>query len=250
MDVVYKIGKQCEWDGYEELRYSIRSLVENFKELDQIYIVGYLPDWVDKRLVRFIECKDPYLSNKDANLINKLVLASNQEEISAYFLNMSDDMFFLKETDDLYFLGYPRYNNNLIRGKTTALGDMHYTKWEKRLMKTIDVLEKNNKRTNLYEAHIPYAINKHQYPKAVFEYNYGFEDGFCGNTLYFNTIGFVGEQIKENVLARIEKKLDTLNEVELACEGKQLLNYTTHSFNEAIKLYLQTKFKEKSIYEK
>ena len=96
VDLVYKIGSKCDWSNYEELRYSIRSAMENFEDLGKIYIIGNSPEWIDKNHVIYIPCEDPYKRNKDANLINKLILACSNERLSNSFVNMSDDMFFLK----------------------------------------------------------------------------------------------------------------------------------------------------------
>ena len=97
IDVVYKLGIGSKFNN-KELKYSLRSL-KNFKNLGTIYIVGEKPHWIDKDIVVHIPASDPYAVNKDANLIQKLMLACNDFNLSEYFLNFSDDQLILKPID-------------------------------------------------------------------------------------------------------------------------------------------------------
>ena len=79
IDVVYKLGLNPDWGNYEELRHSLRSLC-NFENLGNVFIVGQKPDWIQE--VIHIPALDSYKRNKDANLINKLILACSNPLLS------------------------------------------------------------------------------------------------------------------------------------------------------------------------
>lgn len=242
IDLVYKVGNTSEGENYNELRYSIRSAVRHFKDLGIVYIIGTKPSWLEG--IKHIELSDCYTSNKDANLINKLILTCCDSNLSDQFLNMSDDFFFLQDIDSQFFK-VPIHNNNIIDFKP----DHTLTKWERRLQRTIDVLKSKNLPTNCYDIHVPQLIDKQLYPKIMFNYDYGFGEGYCGNTLYFNSINEQGKSIEEHTLQRFETKLLNVNDIENAVRNKLLLNYTVSSFNSVMQSFLQNKFNEKSCYE-
>lgn len=240
-DVVYKLGKKSKFND-KELRYSLRSL-SNFKDLGNVYIVGEKPEWVQN--IKFIPCPDVFLTNKDCNLINKLVLACQEYGITKEFLNFSDDQVLLRECSYEDFIT-PLYDNSLTDFKPNEkLG-----RWKTRLKNTVRVLGERNLPTNCYEAHIPTLINIYDYTKTVFQYNYPEGQGMCGNTLYFNTLRKEGKKVPENYALRLEIAVNDLKTLEDMCNSKLHLNYTDASTNENLFVFLQNKFPIISKYEK
>lgn len=240
IDVVYKLGSGSKWDN-RELRYSLRSLI-NFKDLGRVYIVGFLPNWVQN--VIHIPNPDVYLSNKDANLIQKIVLASHDRNISSEFLNFSDDQVLLKECSYTDFTA-PVYDNSLIQ----FVQDQRLNKWKTRLKNTIRVLQEKSLSSNCYESHIPTLIDKEKYIHAVFQYNYPEGQGMCGNTLYFNTIGKIGKPLSKNCLLRLEGNCPEVSVLESSCEDKLHFNYSEATTCEDLFTFLENRFPVKSIYE-
>lgn len=244
IDVVYKIGEKPEVENHEELRYSIRSVCKHFKDLGKIFIIGYKPGWI--RDIIHIPLKDPYKTNKDANLINKMIMACCRNELSNYFINISDDMFFLKDIDKEYFYT-PMYNNriaNLVLSGSSV-------KWEVRLIRTINMLQSLSLPGDCYEAHIPYLLNKVEYPKILLNFDYGYDQGYCGNTLYFNSVNrdlyndF--ESVKEKTVLRLEKKHD--HEKLAQASDFDFLNYSVRGYSNEVHNFLKSKFSEYSKYE-
>jgi len=191
VDLVYKIGKRDN-DTNFELRHSIRSAVENFVDLGKIYIVGHKPDWAIN--VIHIPIGDPYKNNKDANLINKLLRACQEESLSQEFLNMSDDYFFLEKIGKDYF-DTSIYDNEII-SKITP--ESKYSKWDRRLLSTLQILKEKGYEQNIYDLHMPVLIDKTKYKEVMLNYDYGWDNGYCGNTLYFNTIKKKGREVVKN----------------------------------------------------
>lgn len=239
IDVVYKI-KDDERDNIN-LKYSLRSLI-NFHDIGNVYIVGHLPTWAIN--IKHINVPDTFsIKNKDANIINKLIAACSNKELSEYFLNISDDQLFLKETTVSYF-NIPIYNNGIILNRR---GFAEYNFFYQRVLKTIEALSDSGcKYQNCYETHTPYLLNKYKYPEVMMKYDYWKGLGYCGNTLYFNTLGIKGKVDPYHVL-RLQVQDFNIDEI----DKYNFLNYNDHAENNPLLFtLLQHKFGNKSIYEK
>lgn len=92
MDVVYILGKGSVADD-KELLYSLRSLEQNMKDLQKVFIVGECPKWVKK--VEHIPADDPY-EQKWRNAYHKTLKVCGVECLSHEFLLMNDDFFALE----------------------------------------------------------------------------------------------------------------------------------------------------------
>ena len=95
MDVVYTIGNFGKHGDGFELRYSLRSIEEQ-DWVRNIYILGNCPDFLKN--VKHIPCPDHYRKSKDANIINKVLMACSYD-VSDDFIVNSDDHYILKKID-------------------------------------------------------------------------------------------------------------------------------------------------------
>jgi len=235
VDVVYKIGPKCNWENYNELRYSLRSLL-NIEGLGKVFIVGHKPEWCQN--VIHLPQGDPYKRNKDANLINKMIRVSAHPDLSEEFLWFSDDQYIVTPVKREDF-EVPQYDNALYRqGKKDP--------WSSRALRTIQYLRKRNKPTNIYECHSPYLFNKHLSSRVFFELPFGEGAGMLGNTFYFNfTRSKPGRPRYSHVSIG---RTATRSDIDQLVPGKKFMNIN-HGVNDEIKQWLQDKFPEKSIYE-
>lgn len=240
IDVVYKLGVGSKYNDLE-LKYSLRSL-SNFKDLGKVYIIGHKPNWI-KNVIHF-PLQDVFTANKDANLINKLILATQDKDLSRTFLNFSDDQLLMKECS-LKDFQIPYYDNTLINFQP----DQKLGRWKTRLKNTIRALQERGFSANCYEAHIPVLIIKDLFIQTVFQYPYPEGQGMCGNTLYFNSIGEQGKQLPQGHACRIEGLIEDYNTLKTLCEGRLHFNYAEASINANLFLFLQNNFPNKSIYE-
>lgn len=94
MDLVYPLGTGSVWDN-NELRYSLRSVVENVKDLENVWIIGERPDWLTN--VRYLPVKDMF-DRPTKNTFHKLQSVCREPDLSDDFLWMNDDFFILKPT--------------------------------------------------------------------------------------------------------------------------------------------------------
>lgn len=239
IDAVYKISSNGKWGSHECLRYSIRSVSKNFKDLGRIVIVGTKPDWIQN--IHFIPCDDPFKKNKDANITNKLLLAASQDWITSDFVNISDDNVIIHPINLSFFRAYTI--NSDLRRMERGRG---ISKYGLRVKNTISALKNNGiENPNFYDCHIPMLINKEKF-KEIFE---KYDRGLCANTIYYNNLINNGEQPVENVRAFIRKGLP-MSKIITECRGKLFLGYQRRGLNNNLKTYLKQRFPEKSIYEK
>jgi hypothetical protein len=92
MDVVYPLGFESLSDD-DELRFSLRSLERNMRDLGNVYIYGQLPDWI-KNVVHVPMPDDN--ADPRVNVRRKILSAANNPAISTDFLLMADDIFALR----------------------------------------------------------------------------------------------------------------------------------------------------------
>ncbi len=240
-DVVYKLGVTADWGDFNELRYSIRSVEQNFKDLRNIYIVGHRPRWLQN--IIHIDVKDPYRTNKDANLINKLIIASMHPDISKQFVNISDDQYIINPvtTEDLR---HPIIDNSHIQ----FIPGAKLNRWQSRLKRTVDVLKTNGFNHDCYEAHSPYLLDSSNFMSTLMQYDYGVDIGYCGNTLYFNSIRAKGRMKTILDLVRINCPLEA-DVLRGKLSHPKFLNHTNKGLNDNLKKILQEKFPNPSKYE-
>lgn len=121
MDVVYLIGPFSSWND-NELRYSLRSLAKFAQNLGHIYLVGYCPKWVNKKLVTYIPFEDKAGVHKAQNTFAKATYVLDHPELvpSDRFLISSDDHFLIRPTD---FDNYPIHYKGAHMPTRKDLGD-------------------------------------------------------------------------------------------------------------------------------
>ena len=95
-DILYIVGSGSEWNN-NELRYSLRSIAKNGRNIGRVFLVGYKPDWVSDEVIH-IPCGDPY-DRKHKNILNKVVYAMEHSDIGSHFLISSDDHYYMMPTD-------------------------------------------------------------------------------------------------------------------------------------------------------
>lgn len=95
MDVVYVLGKGSRWKD-NELRYSLRSVEKYLIGYDKIFIVGECPEWLTG--VIHIPFSDVF-GRKDFNIMRKVIVACENDQVSDDFIFFNDDHFLLQPID-------------------------------------------------------------------------------------------------------------------------------------------------------
>ena len=75
---------------------SPRSFWRNYRA--QLWIIGHIPAWIDRRKISCLPWPDPYRTCRDANLLHKAIRLALEPRISDPFILCSDDHIFLRSS--------------------------------------------------------------------------------------------------------------------------------------------------------
>ncbi len=242
LDVVYPLasgnhGRKVlgsKWDN-NELRYSLRSLEKNFPRLGKVFIVTeHLPEWLTG--VEHIYAKDEHTRNKDANLIDKVLLACKTPGVSDTFIRLSDDQCLLQEWD-----------GNDVWHKGDADGLDKAGMWWGRYQRTCDYLKSQGRPAWFYDCHCPAPIDSASFIQVMEGVDYQTPPGMCINTLYFNSVDIHRSRMNGQVASINGEPMVN----DLHGPDKLFLNYSYAAApNNSMQQILEKRFPEPSRFEK
>jgi len=179
MDFVYI----CKDGTNEELRYSIRSVVESFPD-SNIWVVGGKPDWYIGNYIRVNQTQTKY-----KNAAENLKKICSSKEISESFVLMNDDFYIIKKIDNIetFHGGYLLNKINLYQ---KINGNSNYTRKLAATYKKIIGLGIEDPLD--YELHVPMIMEKEKL-KEVLKY----EDQFLWRSMYGNTFNIKGKEMQD-----------------------------------------------------
>lgn len=228
MDILYVLGNGSRFANIE-LRLSLRSIEKYGKNIDNVFICGYKPDWIKN--VIHIPCSDDM--QREKNVFNKILTAC-RTNISDEFLLMNDDFYMTKEFNAE---SYPYF----VTGECSFINNP--SRYQKIQNKTINYLETKSINKILdYRSHCPIRIRKDYFIalQELFNSTVSQECGYSPRLLYGNLFndGYIFRAPDCKIW-----KLEDLRETEQGCIS------TKDDCEDMIK-YLQELFPDKSIYEK
>lgn len=242
IDVVYPMANLSKFKDDWELRYSLRSLSQQ-NWVRNVYLVGYYPKWAQN--VIHIPCPDPYTACKDANIINKILLACSCVGLSGYFLVNSDDQYILKSImaeDIVPMLENPnRFSEFKMKAQTNS--------WPQRVINTVGWCKNHNYPDWIFQSHSPYVINKNEYPVAMSNVAWGQGNGVTTH-IYFNLT--LKDQPEKEPPGRTVRCKGRIQEDELRKMIKQgvFLNNNDSGLTPIFKAFIEEYFPVKSRWEK
>lgn len=197
IDVVYVLGSGSPWQD-NELRYSLRSVHMYGTGVRNVVIVGRLPTWA--RNVVHIPCQDRWGSNKEGNIMYKVLMACRTEEVSSNFLFMNDDHFML---DYFEAFDYPYYCMGSLWDRLPDHGVFNV--YQQSLYRAMHQLHKSGKAIHNFDMHAPIMYSKSLFEQMARKYEWQCEQpGPVVKSLYANHHG-----LKPTMLAdcKIEKQV-------------------------------------------
>ena len=240
VDAVIPLGNGCGWGDYEELRYALRSLETNLIGLRNVFVVGGKPEWLSSNAIH-IPAEDIHKRNKDANLLDKVLMACLHPELSEWFVRLSDDQLILHPTKlaDMR----PLFGNELNAPRSKN------DKWFKRFDNTQKLLKKAGYETRNYDNHAPMPVEKASFLRIAKEYDYQKLPGCTINTLYYNAYGKL-QAVPTGTQAGIISGTMDEDKVRRMMQRFRYLGYTDKGLSEAFKTVLQETFPTPSRFEK
>lgn len=237
MDVVYPYIKDGSHWNENELRHSLRSLDKYFLNIGEVFIVGHKPSWT--KGVVHIECDDPYPDNKGANIINKLIVACKDDQISSDFLFMSDDQYMLVPMRSKDIETY--YVSNLKNQKLSKGNKF----WMKCLKNMRSAMEREGLPCYNFEPHTPVIINKRKYWSTMMNYDYE-NTLYPTLSIYFNTVLSHHKPLPDNYRARFSKDEISLDII----SGKQFLYHNDLGLSYALQQEIKRLFPKRCRFER
>jgi hypothetical protein len=242
-DVVYVLGSGSNWQN-NEIRFSLRSIVENLKGLGNVYVIGEKPDWMQN--VIHIMWPDEFgPGNADGNIIRKVLRACKEESLSEQFLFINDDHLILKpiEASEVPYIH---------KGDMNTFPEIYFKRdyWRTRLKRTRDVLNFKELPCLHYDCHVPILFDKNVFPEVMSQFDYGIKPGYTMKSLYANSVSNdIDPVLLDGQKMTVFKHF---NKEEL---NKRLEHCTFMSFNDAglnleLKLWLIERFGSQSSFEK
>ena len=110
MDILYVVGRGFSQWNDNELRYSLRSIAKNGKNIGRVFIAGYCPPFVNRNAVTYLKVKDE-TNIKHHNILHCIDEVVKHTDIGEEFLYSSDDHFYIRETD---FNEYPFFRKGIL----------------------------------------------------------------------------------------------------------------------------------------
>jgi hypothetical protein len=218
----------CRDGDNEELRYSIRSVIENGPN-GNIWVVGGKPDWYTGNFI-FVEKN----RNKFTHVRNSLTAVIDSDLIKNDFILMNDDFFIIKPLQTI-----PVLNGGTLRQKISkynrgsgSYGAMLYQVFYylRRIEPTKDPLD--------YELHVPMQMKKSNLAKII-------KKPYLWRSLYGNIFQVGGKSIRD---VKVYPK-DSLEDALEIMKNSPYVSTTEVSFNNIIGHKIKEMFPKSSKYE-
>jgi len=222
----------CKSGDNEELRYSIRSVVNSFPDA-RVWLVGGKPDWYSGD---FIEVEQKH--HKYANAINNLQALCNSEEISNNFVLMNDDFFIIKpiEKIDQFYSGFL---SDKIDKYVKITGSSMYIK--KLILTRTRLVDQGIQNPYDYELHIPMPMEKDKLNNVIKKYPSCLWRSMYGN---INSVG--GTQMEDVKVYTNPRHMARSNDI---TENSVFMSTEDQAFKMMLDKVLIKLFPDKSKYE-
>ncbi|HOB90281.1 MAG TPA: hypothetical protein PKG74_03065 [Candidatus Colwellbacteria bacterium] len=231
MDIVYILGRGSKWQN-NELRFSLRSIVKNFRH-GKVWIIGEFPKWL--RNCEHVAALDPY-DNKLSNAIFKIRTACRTPEISERFVLMNDDFYFLRKIDSIQAFTLGTMSKAILEHKTQAGYYFHAFRETRNLLQAAGHQEPAN-----YEVHYPIVFEKKKFLAATDALEW--ETTLClFRSIYGNTFNIGNKK-------RIDTKVYDISELSKLTEGDLLSSSDRVVLRPKFQKFIYEKFPDPSQYE-
>lgn len=267
---VYPLSNGSSWGDNNELKNSLRSIVENFQGDFRIWIYGNKkPAWLRENNAQllFIPVKrGPSIDYENFfDTLAKLRMACENKDIPEDFIWMYDDQYFLKSFDKSFFDSHYALalmtDDYMEELKTLYPG---HGKWWRTLNIAFKLLKSKGFITYNYETHMPRLFNK---TKMLYILNNCEYDNipFAPATMYFNrqTPEIIPELLKEVDNTKVQfyaekkasdpdwaSKYDTKEFIKEQLDRCLILNHDDNGLTKNIKAAISGMFRKKSQFEK
>ena len=240
MDVVYVLGTGSRWKN-NELRYSLRSVEKNLKNVNNVFVVGANPGFT--KGIRFIEHPDEFEPiNASGNVARKLLRICKEPELSENFLFFNDDFIVHKPCDSNKLPTWYKHDMAEYPPDFFIKND-----WRRRMKATFDTLQKHGLPTLNYDYHAPMAFNKKLFPQVMKRFDYATGIGLLYRSLYGNLLKIPATKL--TIEKRTLFREFTTAEINARISKSLFFAFSDAGLNIDLKMWLFTNFPKRSKYE-
>lgn len=250
MDLLYVVNKRFSYCGEHELRWSLRSIEKFGKGIENIFIVGDIPEFINDNVVK-IPHKDKFENPKNkievhANITDHILYAINSNNISSDFVVSMDDHYILKDVD---YNDYPFYVKDADYGSGISNLPEEIedgSDYIESLVHTSKILIKYGLPTKNFILHRNFKCNKDIWNECSEK----FSEFTSGVEPFAFTLNY---QYSKNPFEFVKDK-----DVKLTCRNFETKDYSSIKFLSSYDLveycrlfdFLESLYKNKSSYEK
>jgi len=182
-DLVIPLGRGGTVEDIE-LRYCLRSVEKHIKNVRNVVIVGFKPDWI-KGIIH-LPTEDDHAC-KETNIYRKVLLACQDPDITEDFLFFNDDHFILQDFDADNFPFF--YKGDLL----FVLKHLPpYNKYSTCVHKTAYKLKELGLETKNFDTHTPILYNKQKFIEVMTQHDWAPRFGYVVKSLYANQLKIEG----------------------------------------------------------
>jgi hypothetical protein len=238
VDVVIPLGHGSRWSD-NELRFCLRAWETNFLDLGNVWIVGEKPAWCVN--VRYLRMPDFFASNKDANLITKVMTACYQRSMTPAFVRSSDDEILLrpKRIGDLR----PYHQGEIRRSKGN--------RWHRRLDRTGRWLRSRGLTAFNYDSHLPAPMQRDRFFEIFNRASYKKLPGLTIDSTYFNCCGLKKHvRLPRRFRLRLDRQIEDESQLLRVLRRAHYVNLTDRAVGDTLERVLTEIFPNPSRFEK
>lgn len=235
MDLIYILGRGSNWQD-NEIRYSLRSLERHVKNVDNVYLIGQKPTFLNDKIIHIPH--NDIFTNKARNIMAKVYRAAIDTRISEDFMFWNDDYFALEDfsTNDYPYFFKCDLEHSLMINR----GEYHM-----HCKSTYEILKKNKLTFKNFDTHYPIIYNKAKVKKMIDSYDWNIPFGFILRSMYCNHFKIEGTfQLDCKGNTQLPEK-----HIPIQHEGKQFFSVGDNALNHAMKNYLAKRYPNKSKFE-
>jgi len=245
MDILYLFSGRT---GSEHLRYSLRSIEKNCKNVGKVFLVGHKPEWC-KNVIEIPYDSDPALY-KENDITKAIFHAVENSKIGNRFLISADDYFYIDPTD---LATYPVYRKGELPDTREGKESMGGWKYVQSLVNTRQILTEAGLPTDNYSQHALFYGDRKLMKKykALFDKAFGYEFGAVYDTLMSALI--VANDKKAVVVNRKDNKIHYIENMAYlrnAIGDTEVFSTAPMAWENGAKKLLSELFPEPSKYEK
>lgn len=236
IDLVIPLGKGSKWQD-NELRYCLRSIEKNVRNVGKIFLVGEKPAFLNDQIIHI---RQPFVSGNPAqNIAMNVLAACKLPLLSEQFQLWNDDYFATGEIDAATYPNFYKCDLSETLAKNR-------TDYRKHVHATIEVLKRQGYSTLNFDVHYPSTFEKSKMIEVIEGNNFSKPFGLILKSLYFNTTGEAGTLRRDCKQMHVKSLADWRK---LATET-ELFSCFDSCIDKDFKDFLQETFPDKSSFEK